>query len=677
MNYLEESEIKDKQFDIKIMKRLLGYAKPYALLLVLSFLAIILATGVDLARPYIIKVTVDNYIAASDEPMTAFTDMPENLPYTHFNDLYFVRINDLEGAEGEYQILSRENAHYLIEGVIPRNSPFEIREGYIAFENQEYSYILLSQDEYLQFRENDFTGVRNMSLLLFLVLVGGFFFNYMQVYLLSYTGQRVIHSMRNELYSHVLNLPLKFFNKNPVGRLVTRVTNDMENLNELYTSVIVSFFKDIFLLLGIIIMMLSLSTEVSLVVFITLPIVVFASMMFRKKARAAYREVRRKLAVINSSLSENISGMGIIQIFAQEDRKYEEFFKINSEHKEASLRELFVFAIFRPTIDLIYYFALALLIWYGGGAVIRGSIQFGVLFAFISYLDQFFQPISDLSEKFNIMQSAMASSERIFELLDEKDGLEDSENVKEPFEFKGEVEFKNVWFSYDDEQWVLEDVSFKIEKGQTVAFVGATGSGKTTIISLIARLYEIQKGDILIDKVSIKDIPVKYLRKNVASVLQDVFLFTGDMRSNIRLNNAEISDEKVEEVSRFVNAHHFISKLKDGYNSLVEEGGSTLSSGERQLLAFARALAFDPKILILDEATSNIDTQTEVLIQEAIEKVIKGRTTIVVAHRLSTIQHSDNIIVMHKGKIREMGRHDELLKQKGLYHNLYLLQYKE
>ena len=596
MGQFEESEIQDKGFDISLMKRLMSYAKPFAGLLILSFIMILLATVVDLARPWMIKIAVDDYIS----PVVG----------------------------------------------IPANMAI--------------------------------AGVKRIVTFLFVLMLGGFFFNYLQVYLLSYVGQRVIHNMRMILYDKVMHLPLSFFDKNPTGRLVTRLTNDMENLNELYTSVLVSFFKDVFLLLGIIIMMIRLDLKVSFIVFITIPIIVWISILFRKKSRNAYRLVRTRLAVINSSLSENISGMKIIQIFAQEKRKKEEFKKYNDSHLDASMKELFIFAIFRPSMDLIYSLGLALLIWFAGAEVLKGQMPFGVLFAFITYLDQFFHPIYDLSEKFNIMQSAMASSERIFQLLDEPIAR-DVNDIKTSIssEIIGRIEFENVWFSYgNDEDWVLEDVSFVINPGETIAFVGSTGSGKTTIISLIARLYEIQKGRILIDSVDIKDIPAAHLRSQISAVLQDVFLFTGDIRSNIRLDNETITDENIESAAKFVNADRFINRLPNNYSAHVEENGATFSSGERQLLAFARALAYDPKILILDEATSNIDTQTELLIQDAITRVIQNRTTIVVAHRLSTIQHADNIIVLHKGRIKEMGKHNELLEQKGLYHNLYLLQYK-
>jgi ABC-type multidrug transport system fused ATPase/permease subunit len=431
------------------------------------------------------------------------------------------------------------------------------------------------------------------------------------------------------------------------------------------------------MLCGIISIMLKLNTKMALISFTIIPLIILSAAIFRLKARSAYRQTRVKLAKINSTLSESISGMRIIQIFNREKHNYKEFEDINKEHKEASMRELFVFAVFRPSMDLIYSLALSLLIWFGGARMLSGALPFGVLFAFINYIEQFFQPINDLTEKFNILQSAMASSERIFLLLDENETVENPPVPIDLGSVKGDIEFKNVWFAYEGENWVLRDVSFRINAGETAAFVGATGAGKTSVISLIDRLYDIQRGEILVDGKNIKELDKYELRSQIGTVLQDVFLFSGDIKSNIRLNESSIDDETIMRASHFVNADKFIEKLPKGYNEEVAERGATFSSGQRQLLAFARALAFDPAILVLDEATSNIDTETEILIQDAIKKVIKDRTTIVIAHRLSTIQHANNIIVLHKGKVREMGTHQELLDKKGMYYDLYLLQYKD
>ena len=472
-------------------------------------------------------------------------------------------------------------------------------------------------------------------------------------------------------------MPIAYFDRNPVGRLVTRVTNDTENLNEMYTGVLVNLFKDMFILGGIIIIMLKMDFKLALVSFALVPLILIASIIFRRKIREVYRLGRVQLAKINSTLNENITGMKTIQIFKKEEKIFNQFDKINNDYLNTAKREIGLYAIFRPSIEVIRSLGLALLIYYGGHQVLSGVIEFGVLYAFIDYLQRFFQPILDITEKYNILQSAMASSERIFMVLDEESKVSNSENPIPITECKGKIEFKNVWFAYEDENWVLKDISFTINPGETVAFVGATGAGKSSIINLITRFYDIQKGEILIDGVNIKDYDKYELRKHIGVVLQDVFLFTGTIKDNIRLNNKNIKDKEIVEIAKHVNAHHFIEKLPHQYEEPVMERGSTLSAGERQLLAFARTLAFNPSILILDEATSNIDTETELLIQDALSKLIRYRTTIAVAHRLSTIQNSDKIIVLSKGVIKEMGSHQELLEREGIYYDLYRLQFKE
>ncbi|HBF78282.1 MAG TPA: ABC transporter ATP-binding protein, partial [Clostridiaceae bacterium] len=486
-----------------------------------------------------------------------------------------------------------------------------------------------------------------------------------------------VFNIREQLFKHVEHLSLSFFDKNPVGRLVTRLTNDIESINEMYTDVLVNLFKDLFLITFIIIAMFMLDRKLAMITVCVIPIIIVLSLIFKKYDREAYRDVKVKIAKINSSLSENISGMKTVEIFHKEDKKFKEFDGINKDYYKATTKQITVYAIFRPIIDLIAALSLSALLWFGGKNVLSGSLTFGVLFAFVTYMTEFFQPIYDLSEKYDILQSAMASSERIFALLDTDETIENKPDGIKNHKFKGEIEFKNVWFAYTGEEWVLKDVSFKIKPGEKVAFVGATGAGKTSIISLISRFYEIQKGEILIDGINIKDYDLYELRKNIATVLQDVFLFTGDIKNNVRLGNSDISDEDVVRACKYVNADKFIEKLPDKYDTYVNEGGTTFSQGERQLIAFARAISFNPPILVLDEATSNIDTETESLIQDALKKITQNRTTIVVAHRLSTIKNCDNIIVMHKGRIRETGTHEELLKKQGYYYNLYQLQYKD
>lgn len=685
-NQMRDEDALGKAFDLRLMKRLLKYAKPFTKMIVICVLLLLLITGTELLRPKLIQLAIDNHISGVNIPMVVYNEKPD-YPYVESDGKYFVRENAIKDKstvdeKNIYQIIEYQDKYYLYQGRLDAASEQILVENrdnkYFSIQNGSQQEVLpLTKEQYLSFRQQDISGVVRISLLLLAVIAIGFIFNYIQTLILFYTGQKIIFNMRKELFSHLQRLSLSFFDKNPVGRLVTRVTNDMENLNEMYTGVLVNLFKDVFMLVGIIIVMLKMNFKLALVSFTVIPLIVLAAAIFRVKAREAYRQVRVKLAKINATLSENISGMRVIQIFKKETFKYDEFEGINAEHKAASMNELFVFAVFRPSMDLIYSLALALLIWYGGAKALGGTLTLGVLFAFINYIDNFFKPIMDLTEKFNILQSAMASSERIFLLLDEEDGIKNIENPINPGKIKGEIEFKNVWFAYNEENWVLRDVSFKINPGETIAFVGATGAGKTSIISLISRLYDIQKGEILIDGKNIKELDKFELRSQIGTVLQDVFLFTGDITGNIRLNSEDITEEKVKEVARYVNADKFIEKLPGGYHEEVKERGATLSAGQRQLLAFARALAFDPSVLVLDEATSNIDTETEILIQDAINKVIKDRTTIVIAHRLSTIQHADKIIVLHKGKVREVGNHQELLDKKGMYYDLYLLQYKE
>lgn len=519
-------------------------------------------------------------------------------------------------------------------------------------------------------------GVILIGEIYLLIILISFILNYLQIYIMQLVGQKIIYNMRQQIFAHIQSLSLSFFDKNPVGRLVTRVTNDTDTLNEMYTSVISNIFNDLFILLGITVMMFYLNIRLALISLALSPFIVITAILYRKYATQAYREVRVRLARINAYLAEHIDGMKIVQVFHRENKAFEDFMKINRDYYKANMAQLLVFAIFRPAMDFLYSLSLALLIWYGGGMVVRNAVEFGVLYAFVNYLGQFFQPVFDMSEKYDILQAAMASSERIFMLLDTDEKIKDPKNPLPLARVKGEIEFKNVWFAYNGDDWVLKDVSFHVKPGETVAFVGATGAGKTSIISLLSRFYEIQRGQILIDGIDIKNVSQQELRRHIGTVMQDVFIFTGDIKSNIRLNNNSITDEEVEEAARYVNADSFIRSLPGSFDAKVAERGGTISSGQRQLLAFARALAFNPEILVLDEATANIDTETELLIQDALKKLTAGRTTLVVAHRLSTIQHADKIIVIHRGRIREMGTHQELLAKKGLYYQLYELQYK-
>lgn len=530
-------------------------------------------------------------------------------------------------------------------------------------------------DEYIV--NSDYNGLILIGVFLFVSLLLQAVIQYFLTYFTQLLGQKTIYDLRIKLLTHVQKLALRFFDKTPVGRLVTRTTNDVESLNELFASGIVMVFSDIFIILWILGFMFFMDWQLSLVTLSVLPILIWGTFLFRKRVRETYRDVRLYLARLNAFMQEHITGMNVVQIFSKEKDEMKNFSKINNEYKDANIRSIFYYAVFYPSVEFLSAIAFGLIIWYGGGEIIQSTMTIGVLFAFIQYTEMFFRPIRDLSEKYNIMQTAMASSERIFKLLDNDTIIKNPENPIELKTVKGEIEFKNVCFAYNENNYVLKNVSFNIKSGETVAIVGATGAGKTSIINILTRFYDINEGEILLDGIDIRKIDKRDLRKYISMVLQDVFLFSGTIASNINLGSEEISREKIIEAAKIVGADKFISELPNGYDEEVKERGATLSVGQKQLISFARALAFNPQILILDEATSSVDTETEILIQKAIEKLLIGRTAIVIAHRLSTIQNADKIIVMHKGEIRESGNHQQLLSKKGIYYKLYQLQYKE
>lgn len=525
------------------------------------------------------------------------------------------------------------------------------------------------------FREKaDYSILTDVCIRYGIVLLLSFILNITQAWLLQKTGQRIILTVRLELYRHLQSLSSRYFDLTPVGKLVTRVTNDVEALDEMYSGILVRLFRNVIKIIGLGTVMLLMNARLALISFLLLPPVTLITIVFRKIARATYRVTRSRLTDLNTFLSENLSGMRIIRIFGREQRKYEEFEGKSTKLFRAFYREMLVFAIFRPLIYVLSILALVVVLGVGSKDVLQDVISIGTLFIFAQYIQSFFDPIQELAEQFSTLQSSLASAEKIFTILDDETIIPEAENPIVLPKIVGRIEFDHVWFAYDNENYVLRDVSFVIEPGQRVAFVGATGAGKSSILNLIGRYYDIQKGRITIDGVDIRSISKEQLRSSIGQMQQDVFLFQGTIAGNIRLYDENITDEQVRKAAEYVNASHFIERLPKGYDEPVSERGATFSAGERQLLSFARTLAHDPSILVMDEATANIDTETELLIQEALDKLMKGRTTIMVAHRLSTIQHADCIMVMHKGKIRERGTHQELLALDGIYKKLYELQ---
>jgi len=506
------------------------------------------------------------------------------------------------------------------------------------------------------------------------VLALSFAFNTAQTWILQKTGQNIILQMRKDLYRHIQSLGSRYFDITPVGKLVTRVTNDVEALNEMYSGILVQLFRNIVKIVGLAGVMLVLDVRLAAISFVLMPLVIGLTVLCQKIARNIYRLYRTRLTDINTFLSEHLSGMKIIQIFGRQERKFEEFHDKNTKLYKAFYREMLMYAVFRPLIYILSILSLMIVLWFGSKNVFDEIISVGTLYIFSNYIRSFFDPIQELAEQFSTLQSSIASAEKIFTVMDEEEFIPEVENPKQPDKIIGKIEFDHVWFAYDGENYVLKDVSFVINPGEKVAFVGATGAGKSSILNLIGRYYDIQKGHIYIDGIDIRQLSKKQLRSAIGQMQQDVFIFEGDVAYNIRLNDDDIKDAQVKAAAEYVNASHFIEKLPQGYHEPVTERGATFSAGERQLLSFARTLAHNPSILVMDEATANIDTETEILIQEALEKLMDGRTTIMVAHRLSTIQHADCIMVMHKGRICERGTHRELLEQDGIYRKLYELQ---
>jgi len=635
----QEEEVLGKAYDGRLMRRLLTYLRPYKWHVAVALAAIILKSMLDVLGPYLTKIAIDKYLAKSPNSHSWIGDRLSDTPLT---------------------------------------------------------------------------GIAQIGGLYVGILIFTFTLEFIQTYLMQWTGQKVMFDLRRQIFRHLQFMHVGFFDKHPVGRLVTRVTTDVDALNEMFTAGVVSIFEDVFVLAGIIAIMMKMNWKLALITFAVLPLIVYATLIFRDKVRDSYRRIRTAIARINSFLQEAVSGMLVLQLFNREKRAFNKFSEINASHMEAFKDAIMAYSVYYPVVEILSAIAIASIIWFGGNDVIRGVATLGVLVAFMQYAQRFFRPIQDLSEKYNILQSAMAAGERVFKLLDTKIDVTSPAITKRP-QGPGRIEFDHVWFAYNvsgqlggdtgalarpvaaaaggragtpvspqtmlpqtgEPDWVLRDVNFVLEPGDTVAVVGHTGAGKTTLISLLMRFYDVQRGAIRIDGVDIKEMNLDELRSRFGVVLQDPFLFSGTVAGNIRLGTARIQDADVEQAAEDVNLADFIRTLPGGFKEEVRERGSTLSTGQKQLISFARALAHNPKILILDEATSSVDTETEFRVRDALNRMVEGRTSLIIAHRLSTIQRADKIIVMHKGQVREMGSHQQLLAQRGIYYKLYQLQYKD
>ncbi len=695
--YMEEGKL-GKPYNLKLLKRLAEYAKPYAKLIVLALAVAVAITLLDLVLPYLTKVAIDRYILSSWEQISLngaekngainFFSKYRNMlvyssdrkkAYFHRSDLKKIDPAELhkcrvEGSISEEQWYLFDNSKIDLMTVEAgeKNKPVTLSDSRIAVPKSVIDK--LPADMMYKVRASDLDGLVKVGIFLIFLLLVTFGLNYLDYYLLEYIGQNIMQDIRVALFDRIQGRALSFFNRHPVGRLVTRVTNDIENLNEMFKSVLVTLFTDLFILAGIIGMLLYMNIRLALISFTILPVIFIFTIIVSGMMRDAFRILREKVSKLNAFQQEQISGMKVIQLFTREKHQMKVFSGLNHENYLAGMHQLHLFAIFVPVMEFLSAVGVAIIIWYGGGRVISDQLSLGSLVAFISYIQMFFRPIRDISEKYNIMQLAMASTERIFEFMDNGGVISDPESPVNIENIKGRIEFKDVTFSYEEGRPVLNNINFTINPGEMVAIVGATGAGKSTLVNLIERFYDPDKGAVLLDGVDIRKISKAALRSRISLVMQDVFLFSGNIKENITLGNDSILQDAIEDAATEANAKWFIDRLPDKFNQVISEGGTTLSGGERQLLSFSRALAYNTDILILDEATSSVDPETERLIQDAINRMTASRTTLVIAHRLSTIKKADRIIVMGHGKIIEQGTHCELMAKKGKYYRLNLFR---
>jgi ATP-binding cassette, subfamily B, multidrug efflux pump len=683
----------------KVMKRLLRYLTPYAQIVTIAVFALLIATGAELLLPIIMQRTIDTNIVVHyfRVPVDVAGDMSiaessidniriDGYRYFHEDTLRLLPGDEKQALrernaltdESWYVFSTTGRAEDLRELLTAKPGLFILGSSYGAIRTGDMRLLSIAEKQVL--RKDDITGVSRAAVRFLLLLVSVLLTSFAQVYLMTLVGQRVMKDMRLQLFSHTVKQSLSYLGRTPIGGLVTRVTNDVETMSELFTNIATAFLKDIAVIAGVLIALFALNSRLALVVLATTPPTILATWYFRKKGREAYRKVRHWVAQVNTFLSEHISGMDVVQMFGREKRSSHEFLERNEGLKAANLRENRIMAYFRPLIDMFTSVSIGLIIYFGAGMRMRDAVSLGVLIAFINLVGRFYKPIQDISEKFTLLQSAMAGGERIFDLLDTDTLIPDKTNssgmaADDYWNISGKIEFKNVTFGYNPEDPVLTDVSFSVEPGETVALVGYTGAGKTTIINLLARLWDVQEGAICIDGKDIRELPLSQLRGAVQPVQQDVFLFSGSIEENLALGRA-IEPDKIRQAAAAVEADAFIGRLPHGYSTELQEGGANLSSGQRQLLSFARTLAGDPRIIVLDEATSSIDTETEKLVQAALERLLEGRTSLVIAHRLSTIRYASRILVLSHGHLAESGTHEELIAEDGLYASLYRLQYE-